>query len=97
MFWNRYEEENKNYIDYEKKYFDLKAKYLDLELKNKKLEVELQQVKPIIESGKLEPAVSMYCADCRYCVRSPWNNAILGCCKNSVCEDFSKENNNANR
>jgi hypothetical protein len=63
----------------------------ELEVKNRKLQDELDAIKPIIETGKLTPAVSAKCRDCKFVVKSRWNNQIIGCCKDSVCEDFKPE------
>lgn len=63
----------------------------DLKLKNQKLQNELDSIKPVIETGKLVPAVSKQCNDCKFVVKSRWNNQILGCRRASVCEDFRPE------
>ena len=63
----------------------------ELNHENSKLRHELDTIKPIIETGKLEPAVSAYCKNCRFAIKSSWNNHILGCCRNSVCNGFMSE------
>ena len=54
------------------------------------LEARVNELKPIIESGALDPAVSNRCSTCRFCVKSG-RGEILGCCKNVVCVDYIKE------
>lgn len=54
-----------------------------------KVEAELSVIKPIIESKQYEPAISSDCDLCKFVVRSVWNNDIIGCRKNSVCEDYA--------
>lgn len=63
----------------------------DLKVKNQKLQNELNTIKPVLETGKLKPAASALCGDCRFAVKSRWNKQILGCCRDSVCEDFRPE------
>lgn len=64
------------------------SKIKELEREIGRLRGELNSIKPVIETGKLEPAVSVYCHGCKFAVKSTWNNQIIGCCKNSVCRDF---------
>lgn len=66
---------------------------LELKLNNTEYELskarqELKAIKPVIETGKLKPAVSKYCGDCKHCVKSTWNSDILGCNKDCICGDF---------
>lgn len=82
-------------IDYKAKYLELDKKYRDIEEENTKLKIELGMIKPVFEKVELEPAVSIYCRDCEYCVRSSWSGDIIGCCKKVVCEDYKKEKNDA--
>lgn len=63
----------------------------ELKRKNQKLQGELDTIKPVLETGKLKPAVSGLCKDCRFAVKSHWNRQILGCCRGCVCEDFRPE------
>ena len=66
----------------------LQKKIRDVEDEKSKLEKELKSIKPIIQSERYKPAISTDCGDCKYCVRSPWNNEIIGCRKDIVCNDF---------
>ena len=87
MFWNKNEKPNKK-IDYKEKYFEIDKKYQDLQFENLNLKSELKCIKPIVESKDYKPALSKDCGDCKFCVRSPWNNDIIGCRKDNVCADF---------
>lgn len=59
-------------------------------LSNAKHELEL--IKPDLESGKLRPAVSEWCRDCKFAHVSRYNGQVLGCRKGVVCDDYmSKE------
>ena len=80
-------------VDYEAYYYISK---LEKELSDRdhiisKLRHELESPKPIVKSEHYKPALSTDCGDCKYVVRSPWNNSIIGCRKQNVCEDFEKE------
>lgn len=60
-----------------------------------KLKLELETIKPALKTVDLKHAVSKYCSQCKYAVMSRWNNDVIGCCKDCVCEDFAgkeKEN-----
>lgn len=87
MFWNKNEKPIKK-IDYKEKYFEIDEKYRDLQFENSNLKAELKRIKPIVESKDYKPAISKDCDDCKFCVRSPWNNDIIGCRKDNVCADF---------
>ena len=87
MFWNKNEKSIKK-IDYKEKYFEIDKKYQDLQFENLNLKAELKCIKPIVESKDYKPALSKDCGDCKFCVRSPWNNDIIGCRKDNVCADF---------
>lgn len=87
MFWNKNEKPIKK-IDYKEKYFEINEKYQDLQFENLNLKAELKCIKPIVESKDYKPALSKDCGDCKFCVRSPWNNDIIGCRKDNVCADF---------
>ena len=88
MFWNKNEKPIET-IDYKEKYFEIDKKYRDLQFENSKLKAELKRIKPIVESKDYKPAISKDCGDCKFCVRSPWNNdIIIGCRKDNVCADF---------
>ena len=63
-------------------------KYHDLQFENSNLKEELKRIKPIVESKDYKPALSKDCGDCKFCVRSPWNDDIIGCRKDNVCADF---------
>ena len=43
----------------------------------------------IVEPGKLEPAVGMFCSDCKYVHKDILGN-ILGCKIHSLCENYEK-------
>lgn len=69
-------------------------KYIE-QLQNKEFELskvrhELEAVKPIVKSNKYRQAISIDCGDCKYVVRSPYSKDIIGCCKDNVCEDFTR-------
>ena len=87
MFWNKNEKSIKK-INYKEKYFEIDKKYQDLQFENLNLKAELKCIKPIVESKDYKPALSKDCGDCKFCVRSPWNNDIIGCRKDNVCADF---------
>lgn len=87
MFWNKNEKPIKK-INYKEKYFEINEKYQDLQFENLNLKAELKCIKPIVESKDYKPALSKDCGDCKFCVRSPWNNDIIGCRKDNVCADF---------
>lgn len=87
MFWNKNEKPIKK-INYKEKYFEINEKYQDLQFENLNLKAELKCIKPIVESKDYKPALSKNCGDCKFCVRSPWNNDIIGCRKDNVCADF---------
>lgn len=87
MFWNKNEKPIKK-INYKEKYFEIDEKYQDLQFENLNLKAELKCIKPIVESKDYKPALSKDCGDCKFCVRSPWNNDIIGCRKDNVCADF---------
>lgn len=70
---------------------DLEKKIDELERKNSKLQLELDTIKPVLETGNLTPAVSKSCKDCKFVVKSRFNNQILGCCRDSVCDKFQPE------
>ena len=50
---------------------------------------ELYRIKPILERNDFKPAISTDCANCKYVVKNTWNNDVLGCRKDNVCDDFS--------
>ena len=87
MFWNKNEKPIKK-INYKEKYFEIDEKYQDLQFENLNLKAELKCIKPIVESKDYKPALSKDCGDCKFCVRSPWNNDIIGCRKDNVGADF---------
>ncbi len=62
-----------------------------LESEKHGLKAELRAIKPVVETGKLTPAVSRECGKCKYVVRSSWSNDIIGCRKSCTCEDFTPE------
>lgn len=64
---------------------------------NQELKKELNAIKPVLSSPDLTPALSAFCKECDFAVRSNWDGSILGCCKNLVCEDFKKESKNEAR
>ena len=51
-------------------------------------EKELKEIKLILETPGLKPAVSLYCKDCDFVLQSPYNNDVLGCRKDVVCDSF---------
>ena len=66
----------------------LKRENEGLKFKTERLEKELGAIKPIVANPTLTQAVSKYCYNCKYVVKSSWNNQVLRCMKDSVCEDF---------
>lgn len=61
--------------------------YLNIE--KERLELELKEIKPVVEDKRLEPALSKYCGDCKYSVRTTWDNEVIGCRRSAVCDDFT--------
>ena len=55
-------------------------------------EKELKEIKPILEAPGLKPAVSLYCKDCEYVLQSPYNNDVLRCRKDAICDSFKSKN-----
>ena len=66
----------------------LKDENFELMKSKQSLLMELDSIKPVINSPGYEPALSRDCGDCKYVVRGRWNGEIIGCRKNNVCEDF---------
>ena len=69
----------------------LKEKIKDLEYKKDNIEEELKAIKPILEYKNYQPALSRDCGECKFVVRSRRSGDIIGRRKNSVCDDFVKE------
>ena len=74
--------------DYKLLYHETMEQLTQLSRECSELKSELYAIKPVLENGKIKPAVSKHCRECVYCVRSDWDGSILGCCKDIVCEDF---------
>lgn len=55
---------------------------------------KLESLSNQLQDTKLAPAISNECGKCKYVVRSIWDNRIIGCNKNMVCDDYVKENTN---
>ena len=66
------------------------ARYIKcLEVENSRLREKLKAIEPVFENWSVKPAVSGFCSECKYCVFSDYNGAILGCCKDITCEDYT--------
>ena len=70
---------------------ELKQEISNLKRTKIELERELKAIKPIVERKEYKPAISEDCYNCIYVVKSPFNNNILGCRKDNVCEDYKPE------
>ena len=71
------------------KYIDsLKREYKALEFKTKCLEEELNVIKPMVAEATFKQAMTTDCINCKYVAISSWDEKILCCIKNNVCEDF---------
>ena len=70
---------------------ELKREIRDLKHTRIELEKELKAIKPIVERKEYKPAISQDCYNCVYVVKSPFNNNILGCRKDNVCENYKPE------
>lgn len=68
---------------------DLRIKLIAVKQDKERIIQELVSIKPIVEDKRLKPLISQNCSRCKYAVRSTWNEQILKCCKDCVCEDFS--------
>lgn len=66
----------------------LKEENFELMKSKQSLLMELDSIKPVINSPGYEPALSRDCGDCKYVARGRWNGEIIGCRKNNVCDDF---------
>lgn len=76
--------------DYKALYLEANKRIHDLQYEVGTLRGELEAIKPVIETKKLKPAVSEYCGMCVYAQRSRWDGSIIGCCKDVVCSDFKR-------
>lgn len=59
-----------------------------LRIENERLRISLEPFKPILENPKLKPAITPFCELCDYRVMSGSN--VVGCCKDSVCDDYKR-------
>lgn len=48
----------------------------------------LKTFEPVLNEPKLKPAITPFCELCDYRVMSGSN--VVGCCKDSVCDDFTR-------
>lgn len=71
----------------------LKQELDTYKLKNSKLTAELESLKPILNTPNLKPAVSSRCRYCKFAVINRYNNSLVGCMKDCVCEDFEEDKN----
>lgn len=69
---------------------------INLRLENSKLTAELESLKPILNTPNLRPAVSSRCKYCKFAVMSFYDNSLVGCMKDCVCEDFEEVKNDQN-
>lgn len=79
---------NTETVDYKLLYHETMEQLRQLSRECGELRGELDAIKPVLENGKIKPAVSGHCRECVYCVHSDWDGSVLGCCKDVVCEDF---------
>ena len=66
----------------------LRREINDLKFDISKLNSELNCLKPVLADAKIAPPVSKECTNCIYSVRSRWDGHVIGCRKESVCDDF---------
>ena len=52
------------------------------------LEKKIKHDGPIVSNPELKRCTSEYCGDCKYAIKSVYDERPLRCCKNVVCEDF---------
>ena len=71
-------------------HYESKARRLEEE--NAKLKDELEKIKPVFETPGFKPAVSILCEYCRFAYFSDYDDTLLGCCKDVVCENFEAAN-----
>lgn len=72
-------------------YYDTKSDLAECKSENAEMKNKIEIDWPVISNPILEPAISEQCRNCKYVIKSGWNNDVLKCCKNSVCMDFEKE------
>ena len=70
--------------------YECKARSLEEE--NAKLKEELEKIKPVFATPGFKPAVSIRCENCRFAYFSDYDDTLLGCCKDVVCENFEAAN-----
>lgn len=63
---------------------DLTSKYLHAKS-------ELDSIKHTFERKDYAPAISRDCEDCKFVLLSRWNEEVIGCRKNCLCDDFKKK------
>ena len=71
----------------------LKQELDKYKLENSKLTAELENLKPILNTPNLRPAVSYRCKYCKFAAINFYNNNLVGCLKDCVCEDFEEVKN----
>lgn len=59
-----------------------------LKYRNRCLEAELKEIKPIVNAATFKQAMTGDCVNCKYVALSSWDDRILCCMKDNVCEDF---------
>ena len=72
----------------EREYKALEREYKAIEFKTKCLEEELKVIKPMVAEATFKQAMTADCINCKYVAISSWDEKILCCIKNNVCEDF---------
>lgn len=72
-------------------YYDIKSDLDECKRENAEMKHKIEIDWPVISNPLLEPAISRQCRNCKYAVKSGWDNDVLKCCKNSICMDFQKE------
>lgn len=94
--------EGKSYVvdkeveDYIKRLIN-KHTYINRELSNKSQEISqltkrLKEISAIKKEGKLKPAVSEQCIDCKYVMLSRRTGRPIACRKDHLCDDFVPAN-----
>lgn len=66
----------------------LKKESIELRYKTKCLEEELKVIKPMVAEATFKQAMTTDCINCKYVAISSWDDRILCCMKDNVCEDF---------
>lgn len=85
---------NKCYtVDKEVKEYIKDLERIEMELfcerkERRRLEIELDNIKPILNSKDYKPAISKDCGDCKYVVKTKCSGYVIGCRKDNLCDNF---------